>query len=100
MEVTKWDIGAAVQLLEDTPDELLSWTLGEVGDTITRLYKRMKHIKDAESARATLPSFGAAVWCPHLGASVQVGEFVSIEKSRGFSYLTNQTQYCTPQTQR
>ena len=25
MEVTKWDIGAAVQLLEDTPDELLSW---------------------------------------------------------------------------
>ena len=85
MEVTKWDIGAALELLENTPDELLENTLGEAGDTITRLYKRMKRIKDAESARATLPSFGAAVWCPHLGASVQVGEFVSIEKSRGRS---------------
>ena len=26
------------------------------------------------------PDADAAVWCPHLGASVQVGEFVSIEK--------------------
>ena len=36
MEVTKWDIGAALELLENTPDELLENTLGEAGDTIQR----------------------------------------------------------------
>ena len=71
LEWSKDDIDAAVQLLEDTSDEHLQYALKQVGDLFGMLQARADHSDGDEG----VVKREGAVWCPHLGASVQVGEY-------------------------